>query len=403
MSRSHARRLATGVGSRSGRVIMLQPPLPGVARRYTPRVSGSDVMRPALLLAALACACAPEATIDLPETEVVYEGLQVRLHAVPERTACGGNGPAMEAMLTYFAEESGLGPLEAPIDTYLLTPAQVDEVCYVGYLQPAACAFSAEDPPFAVAGYMPTEHELVHAYLSAKQGGAGRWSFFDEGLATVYGRDATRDRPSTPLQDAIVYQTKLPLEHYPRAAHFVAYLIERFGPQATIRFVMDTASVQGDVELATVFLASFAVSLPSTIAAYEAETEACTVDGWQRIYDCEEPAIAWPESGTLRLEIGAQCEDSAVLGVAEQLTFERFVVEVPAPGPVSIELGSRVQVRAPRVRLVRCGSCEEEFVVAHDLADGRLEGAWLRAGTYVVTVEAPTGEPEVGVLELWWE
>lgn len=353
-----------------------------------------------MLLAVLACACTPEIAIDLPETEVVYEGSQVRLHAVPELTACNGNGPAMDAMLAYLAAESELGPLEEPTDAYLLAPEQVDEVCYVGYLRPAACAYTEEDPPFAVAGYLPTEHELVHTYLSAKQGGASRWSFFDEGLATVYGRDADRARPRTPIRDAVAYQTKLPLEHYPRAAHFVAYLIERFGPQATIRFVMHTASVRDDVELATVFLASFAVSLPSTIAAYEAEAETCTVDGWQRIYDCEEPTQAWPESGTLRPDVGAPCEDSAVLGVAGMQTSQRFVVEMPTPGPVSVELLSRVEGRAPRVRLVRCGSCEEEFVVAHDLAEGPLEGAWLRPGTYVVSVDAPTGEPEVGVLEL---
>jgi len=37
------------------------------------------------------------------------------------------------------------------------------------------------------------------------------------------------------------------------------------------------------------------------------------------------------------------------------------------------------------VELVRCGGCEDERVVRHDLADGVFVGVELPAGRYVVT------------------
>ena len=353
------------------------------------------------LLAAVSTACAPEQTIDLPPTEVVYEGDQVRLHAVADLTVCGGNGAAMDAMLAYLADESGLGLLETPIDAYLLTPEQVDDVCYVGYAQVFACAFTQDVEPFAVTSYLPTEHELVHAYLGSKSDGGRRWAFFDEGLATVYGRDGPRTRPTTPLDEAIGYASRMPVEHYTRAAHFVAFMIDRFGPQATIGFVLATSRARTDAELAALFLEHFGVSLQSTMAAYEREAQACSIDGWQRIYECEQPALEWPEFGSLRVDIGHACDAPSVLGEAGQTTNERFVIDLAESSTtLTIHLETSARERFPWLRIVRCGSCEEEVAVEYDTADGPLYAYGYPPGKYVITAYHPPGDPEPAVLKL---
>ena len=142
--------------------------------------------------------CAPDLGVQLPDTEQVYAGPQVRLHTTGESDVCEGTGPSMEAMLSFLGRETELGDLDQPIDVYFLSEAQVTESCGLDIDGVYACAFVEETNPVVVTSYLPTEHELVHSYLSLKQEAPKRrYAFLEEGFASVYGRDGYHREPTT--------------------------------------------------------------------------------------------------------------------------------------------------------------------------------------------------------------
>jgi hypothetical protein len=339
--------------------------------------------------------------IVLPETDVVYEGAQVRLQTRPGLEVCAGNGPSMDRMVEFFGRETALGNLDAPVDVYLLEPDEVTEVCGLDYIETFACAFVEDVRPFVVTSYLPTEHEVIHTYLSFKQSVARtRYSFFEEGLASVYGRDGFLPRPTTDLYDAMGYVRELPGEHYPRAAHFVSFLVDEFGVEATTEFVLATADVGSSVGLAETFEANFGVELDRFIAEYESSAPTCSSDGWQRGYNCQDVGVGWHFSGTLRVDVGSPCDTQGVLGVDGRGTYERFVVDFDEPATLSVRLLSPVVDSYPRVRMTRCGSCGDEFVLDYDLERGALFGAQVDAGKYLVNVFDSEGTPEPTALEI---
>ena len=351
------------------------------------------------LLAAVGCA--PDGGVRLPETEEVYSGAHVRLHTTTERSVCGGTGPAMEAMLSFLGRETELGELDQPIDVYLLSEDQVSDACDLDFEGVFACSFVEEPNPLVVSSYLPTEHELVHSYLSLKQRTPGRrHAFLEEGFASVYGRDGDLSQPTTQLADGLSFARSLPIAHYPRAAHFMNFVVDEFGPAVASQLVLNSAGVRDGDELDSTFLDTLGTSTAELVDLYDGESAACASAGWQRGYDCEASPEAWHFSGTLRLDIGHECSDLASLGSSDGPTFERFSLDFPEPATVSIQLDTAVAEQYPKVRLTKCGACDDEFVLEHDLSEGPLFNLQLDPGTYVLRALYSSGEPEPAVLKL---
>jgi len=345
--------------------------------------------------------CAPESGIRLPETQEVYTGSQVRLHVAGDAKVCEGTGPSMEAMLSFLGQETELGDLAQPVDVYLLSEEQVSDTCGLGFEGVYACAFVEESNPLVASSYLPTEHELVHAYLSLKQDvPRRRYAFLEEGFASVYGRDGAIAAPTTPLSEGLPFARSLPIEHYSRAAHFMNFVVDEFGPAMTTRMLLASVEANNLDDLDSTFSETLGVSTEELVGLYEQESVSCASAGWQRGYDCEADPEAWHFSGTLRVDIGHDCEAPTVLGESGGPTFERFTVDFPEQTTVSIEMDTAVEEHYPTVRLTKCGSCDDEFSFDHDLSRGSLFGLRLEPGTYVLRTLYPSGQVEPGVLKI---
>ncbi|MCR9161758.1 MAG: hypothetical protein ACE37F_36300 [Nannocystaceae bacterium] len=305
----------------------------------------------------------------------------------------------MEKMLSFLGRETELGDLEQPVDVYLLAEEQVVETCGLGIDDVYACAFVAEPNPVVVTSYLPTEHELVHAYLSLKQDEPKtRYAFLEEGLASVYGRDGSSSAPTTSLEEGLPFDRSLPLDQYPRAAHFMNFVIDEFGPAAAARVVLASSEVRDMDALNSTFIETLGTSINALAELYEQESVSCTSAGWQRGYDCGAPAEEWHLSGTLQLDIGRECRSPTVLGSSDGPAFERFTLEFPEATTVSIRMDTPVEEHHATIRLTKCGTCDDEFSFVYDLSRGPLFELQLDPGKYVLRTLYSSGQSEPGVL-----
>lgn len=335
-----------------------------------------------LLLFASSLGCTDEAAeLDLPPTELVFDGDQLRIHAAPGLTPCLGTGPAMEEMLGFLARETGLGPLDDPIDLYWLEGDDVQEACGFSF-EVRGCSLPSSE---AITSALPEEHELVHAYLQRQGTSFTRYSFLEEGLATVYGTERLLPEPKTTLEDALSYAEALPAGHYPRAGHFVSFLIDAFGPQSVAEFVMKSSSFT-PATFASEFADHFGASLESVSDTYAMTPQRCTGAGWQRRVACDHPATAWTRPSTWTIDVGAGCSAEASVGAADGPVQERFVLEIPEAGLFDVRRGTPSAVGLPVVDVVGCGGCEQDFALEHDLGDGLVLADYpIDAGRYLVT------------------
>ncbi len=225
----------------------------------------------------------------------------------------------------------------------------------------------------------------MHAYFERKGTGTFRYSFFDEGMATVYGTETRAPAPQTPLEEAIKFDRRMPGVHYSRAGHFVSFLIEEFGPQATAAFVAQSSSVTPE-SLSVDFEAHFGESLERVVDAYSETPESCTGSGWQRFSACEQEPNEWRRPLTWEVDVGAACESQLSLGAVGGSVRERFIYETAEDVVVAVGAVGNAE-NLPVVELIRCGGmCDEEFSYTHDLEEGGLLlGLPLDAGTYLVT------------------
>lgn len=351
----------------------------------------------AIVLVVSCAGCEEPLTPLFPPTALVYESDSLRIHAFAGLDPCAGTGPSMERALHAFAEECGLPELDDPIELYWLPEEQVRDVCRTE-MDIGGCFFSSGE---AVTKDLPEEHELIHAYLQRLGRGTYRYSFFDEGLALVYGSDSKQAAPSTDLQDAISYSRDLPLHHYARAGHFVAFLIDEFGPERTVAFVLDTYEVTPD-SLPSAFERHFGASLSSTVFSYESEAISCSSAGWQRPASCEDvEPTPWLSEFSWTAEVGSGCEARVAIGSSDGPVLERFGLEVDDPGIFDLRSEQASDAIRPTVELLRCGGCEDEFSFVHDLGDGGLFGLPLEPGFYIVTATFEDPEDvEASAIEL---
>lgn len=345
-------------------------------------------MRSIWLVAAVALVSCSDAGpgFEFPPTDVVYEGDLIRIRAAPGLEPCAGTGRSMEQMLSFLIAETGLGGLERPIDVYWLDNDDVQDVCQADR-ELLGCSLSTTE---AVTTRMPEEHEVVHAYFERK-GAPFRYSFFDEGIAMVYGTETSSPEPRSSLEEALAFDRRMPGVHYPRAGHFVSFLIAEFGPQPTAAFVAASSSVTHET-LAADFEAHFGQPLQRVVEAYSQMSESCSGRGWQRSSACEQPPTPW--SGTLswEVDVGSGCHSETSYGAVRGPVQERFVYETDEDVIVRLRGLGIVEAR-PAVTLWRCGGgCDEEFSYTHDLEEGGvLFGLPLDAGRFLVTAEFESG------------
>lgn len=248
-------------------------------------------------------------------------------------------------------------------------------------------------------------HELVHAWFGARKGRA--LPFLREGIAERMGGDVQhREAPTLGISefllvDSVEDEPDFPSHLYREAGHFVAWLLDTYGPEKFVALYIDTARGMTETEATAVFKNVLGLSLDEVLSAYEATAKeyypsmggaACSegpVVPWQG------DAATWQSDGT--------CAEGPLFGYVEGRRWQRVTVEVPSAGTYRLEPGQRY---AAILRCLKAPLDEVELPVLH--ADG-VGGDWLASpprfsgNAYDFWDQIPPAELEPGTYEVWVE
>lgn len=341
----------------------------------------------AWLAAAGAASCAPEGQPEIPPITWVGQHLEYAPQdGAPE--PCGGTLEYMDRFVALVAEEMGVEVREAVVFVHGEDAAAVCD-------NPGTdgCAFEGG----VYARNVPLEHELVHG-VQRQYGGVMR--FFEEGTAEAFGDDmrgSTRAPASGDVVEGMIAGSnrKLPLEWYPRAGHFAAFLHEHHGPEVTTALLLRTDWDSTAGMAVTVLEQSTGLAFAEILAAYSAEPTCRQRQYGQPLVPCEQPAdLRLQCDGTVELgPVRVACDDPSTLGPREyDGMFRYFTLEVQREAPYTIttydERGGFVPFSLKECTL-GCDSLLTGHVHAEDVVP-----AFLRVGRYVLKVSR---SPELAV------
>lgn len=191
----------------------------------------------------LSCADGPAADgpelTDLPP--ITWSGRYIELGTDSEATVCPATMPSLDEYMGGVAARVQ-SDVTYPIEYYYLS----EDLTHYGFLCPegsVGCAARDEDRP-VVGSTLPTlRHELIHAAVSSSP---FHHRVLDEGLAVYLGTDLQRMGDARPSEIRAAFASVdgtgnlLPVELYPVAGHFVSFLVDQHGLDATVSFVKAT-------------------------------------------------------------------------------------------------------------------------------------------------------------------
>lgn len=336
------------------------------------------------LLGAVACAgaCGPDDTFGIPP--IVWSGEHLdyapQAHATP---VCAGTAPYMDRYMDLLAADMGV---EIGRSVYVHgsrdDPSPCDEDAYA-CLPDGAIIYS----PMA-----PHEHELVHA---ARYDVGHPMAFFSEGAAEMLGGDDELGSHIEPATGALREGLEagrsasgLPLEWYPRAGNFSAYLHRYHGPEVTMALLRETTYSSTTNDAIAVLEATTSMSFDDLVADYEWQEPFCNMRRWYRypIYPCDAPeALRSRCAGDVAVPIeeSLACEDPAVLGPREGEIFKYVAFDVPTDGIYTVQAEDRAGGDNGWIEIKECRlGCSSSFIaLPYDELD---TGVSLHAGRYAL-------------------
>ncbi len=348
--------------------------------------------------------CSDPYALGLPSTELVYESEGLRIHAEGSMLPCAGVGPSMDRALGFFSREFGLSDVDEIIDVYWLTEASLSETSTsCGRVEGARGCLAGDGLVLVL--YLPTEHELVHAYFANRAPGRAH-SFFEEGIAVVYGRDPVFDGATSDLREALQQGARLEGKHYARAGHFTSFLLDEYGPEQVGRFLVALVGTRDLAGVEPIFRESFGITLDEFIQKYEAEAPACGSAGWNRTSDCESESesepLSWRQPWAWEHELSLDCSSADVVQGYDGWIHRRAALEVgqsPTHTLFLDDLGvPEGFANAYRVQLLSCGGCEEEVSFTLEGVPSSVSMLVLEPGRYYVDVSRePEAPPDISV------
>jgi hypothetical protein len=346
------------------------------------------VMRsiPAWLVATGALGCAPDEPPEIPPITWVGEHLEYAPQdGAPE--PCAGTLPYMDRFVERIADELGV-ELERPV------------VFVHGEGAGAVC----DDPGTYGCGFdggvyargVPMEHELVHG-VQRQYGGSMR--FFEEGTAEAFGDDmrgSTRVPASGDVVDGMLAGSnrKLPLEWYPRAGHFAAYLHERYGAEVTTALLLQTDFDSTAGMAVTVIERTTGLTFESILADYSVEPTCRQRQYGYPLVPCGQPAdLRLRCDGTVELgPVRVACDDPSTLGPREYDGMFRYLtLEVERGGLYAITAFDEGQRFVP-FSLKECALGCDSILAGHAHAED-VSPMSLRPGRYVLKLSRFTQFP----------
>ncbi len=314
---------------------------------------------------------------------------------------CGGTLPYMDEFVGIIQDRAQADPEERAI-YYLAPDGWNSEWCPGdGY----GCSLGN----IAFGRAVPLEHELVHAALQNAVGDGDR--VFGEGIAEVWGAILSEDPPfegdiSEMLRDS---SGRLDTALYPRAAHFVSYLLEEFGTRAVLDVMAMTAIDANEQQLESAFLSVFGMDISSIVDAY-AEYPECDSKAYsEAVWACTTLPSVGTVDGSNSMEVDIRltldCSDEVTIGSdsselsrdsedSEDVMWQWIAFDVVEAGYYVLQ--QEESTAAGRIEQMRCdigcpGVYQEIPVPAVSVA----EGGWLElepgryAARFVRRVDAP--------------
>ncbi len=297
---------------------------------------------------------------------------------------CGGTLQYMDEFVGIIQDRAQADP-EARAVYYLAPDGWDAEWC-------PADGFGCSLGNVAFGRAVPLEHELVHAALQDVVGDGDR--VLGEGLAEAWGSVLSEAPPfegeiSELLEDS---SGQLDTVLYPRAGHFVSFLLKEFGTTPVLDAMAMTAIDADEERVESAFLSAFGTDLTSIVDAYAEYPECHSKAYSEAVWACTTLASSGTvdRSNSLEVEIRLtlDCSDDLTIG-SDPSAGSDEMWQWAAFDVVDASFYTVQQAESPtmgRIELMRCdigcpGDYEEILVSSSSIA----EIAWLELepGRYV--------------------
>lgn len=321
--------------------------------------------------------------------DFVWHGEHVTVYGYgyTEADACGGSFTEIDGHTGMIMDELGIHDAPPSLYRWLSSDfaAQLDDTPCGGILE---CAWFGE----AMSLMLPNMHEVVHT-VEHHIGGDGCPRALSEGLAMYHNGPS----PSWHLSPTADYGIRVLLEDggvpldgpaYVRAAHFVSYLIENYGPESVVELCEALPREPAMERWEEAIPATLGITLDQLLADYESYPQCSYPQMRARLWGCSGPADFTFTAKGDEFVVEAGCEDpqatNAVYGsIGDALLLRRVYftedrrVRVWAESLGTSGTGATVVTQ-------ECAACSEDpdVEVGNSEAGARL----YRAGMHEVSV-----------------
>jgi hypothetical protein len=329
--------------------------------------------------------CAPE--FDIPP--VVWRGEHYELATYEDvSTLCGGTLEYSDRVAGHLIQQVAVGEVSERLRLHWIP----DEDAFAEVCPSFGLGCAREEEPRAVSLWPMHQHELVHVLRGMRSRPVS------EGVAEYFGDD----RPILVAGEVEpLYRDggQPPGEDYGRVAHFVSYLIERFGQGTTLAFEAATRDGDPYERVAAAALAELGVDLAVLMDDYVRDYPDCILYHFRdNAIDCETNVRVLDPTpdAVFEEDVSLDCGDPTVLGPREGKKWTYLTFEVLEPSYYVLSIFNRPGTPSDRIRISRCGgSCYDEADTVRTSATNLQQaGACWSPGRYVVRLE--TGEDEHG-------
>lgn len=276
--------------------------------------------------------CAPELEPELGE--LVARGEHVEVWASEGLEVCGGNVEHMDRFVERFREVVGPRPEAEALHRYHVLDEEDWEILEELGGCPRGSAGCTAGRRTVYARGVPYVHELVHAEIYGRHD-----SYLEEGIAELFGSPKLGSSPGqASVEEGIdVRGVYLDYEHYPRAAHFARFLVDRHGIDGFLR-VRDRTTAESDYDAVDrAFEAALGVSLDAELDRYETYPDGCLDAGYRMpLVECALPAWPWID-GEYELALDLACDSPDAMGPFRGEHFGLGAMQVDELGIYEIE------------------------------------------------------------------
>ena len=329
----------------------------------------------------------------------VWHGQSVTLYAYgyTEGDACGGSFAELDGHTRMIVDE--LGVQDHPVSVY----RWISRDFWEQLEDPCAGAFACAWPGEARSPVLPHMHEVVHT-VTARIGDDGCPRLLDEGLAMVYDAPTPTSylypTPEYPLFDLLEVGITAHGLQYVRAAHFVAFLLEHYGPQSVVQLCEGLPAEPTLQQWEAAVSTTLGTTLDGLLTAYELYPWCTYPQMRARLWGCSGPPDFTFTAVGDEFVLEAGCEDRQATNgawddagwdyIGDGLLLRRVAftqdtwlrVSANAPGPSGIRPTYSSQECAP------CSENPDVFVLNVDEATH-----FYRAGRYEVAVYFDKRDP----------